>query len=359
MKKLISICSTIATMQCCAQEALYNNGGELHINGQAVLQVNGNFVTRQGSYFNNMGELHLAGNFINHQSMAINGAGTLLFEGTMSQTLAGTAQINARQVVFNNAQGIQLANTLQVDGDCHFIKGIVHSPTQQYPLLLGSGSTIVTPATDSSHVNGYLIKLGTGSFTYPLGDGLRYQPIQTNLVKNTEGMLASYVPADAGVAPFANTGTETNALVSYNPNEYWILTPMPDGKATGEVTLYWDGYNDAFNNPLAQRRVAHRYSGNWLNEGNTAIGDTLAGSVTSNGINYWQHFALGTIQYVLPLQLVSFTGSSQPGYNLLKWTTSNELNTHHFVLEYSTDGRNFSTAGTLQWYSVLPLTYGR
>jgi uncharacterized protein Veg len=49
----------------------------------------------------------------------------------------------------------------------------------------------------------------------------------------------------------------------------------------------------------------------------------------------------------LPLNLVTFKGSLQNGTTLLEWQTANEINTSNFVVERSTDGRNFQQIGTV------------
>ncbi|RZL99654.1 MAG: T9SS type A sorting domain-containing protein, partial [Pedobacter sp.] len=50
---------------------------------------------------------------------------------------------------------------------------------------------------------------------------------------------------------------------------------------------------------------------------------------------------------VVPLRLISFTGSKQNGFNQLNWKTANEVNTKEFSLEYSTDATNFSALATI------------
>ncbi len=46
-----------------------------------------------------------------------------------------------------------------------------------------------------------------------------------------------------------------------------------------------------------------------------------------------------TAGVALPLQLLSFTGEVQGDKDVLKWTTANEINTAHFIIEQSVDGR--------------------
>ncbi len=51
-----------------------------------------------------------------------------------------------------------------------------------------------------------------------------------------------------------------------------------------------------------------------------------------------------TIEVLLPLDLLSFTGSkNQDGSNHLKWTTANEINTDHFEIQKSDDGHKFTS----------------
>jgi PQQ-dependent dehydrogenase (s-GDH family) len=47
----------------------------------------------------------------------------------------------------------------------------------------------------------------------------------------------------------------------------------------------------------------------------------------------------------LPLNLLTFKGQWQENNALLQWETSNEVNTSHFIIERSTDGRNFTAIG--------------
>lgn len=51
--------------------------------------------------------------------------------------------------------------------------------------------------------------------------------------------------------------------------------------------------------------------------------------------------------FVLPLQLLGFSGSIQNGYNKLDWQTSDETNARTFTIERSTDGRTFAAIATV------------
>jgi len=50
---------------------------------------------------------------------------------------------------------------------------------------------------------------------------------------------------------------------------------------------------------------------------------------------------------ILPVQLLSFTGSSKASSNLLQWTVSKEENFSHYIVERSIDGRSYSPIGKI------------
>ena len=86
--------------------------------------------------------------------------------------------------------------------------------------------------------------------------------------------------------------------------------------------------------------------------------------VLQGTISSFSSFYLGSPAFgVLPLQLITFKGSlRENNTTFLQWTTSNETNSSHFVIERSTDGRNFSDIGivaaaggssTVQHYSFI------
>jgi ELWxxDGT repeat protein len=66
-------------------------------------------------------------------------------------------------------------------------------------------------------------------------------------------------------------------------------------------------------------------------------------SVIAGGIEYGQEVWAATGTNVLPLHLVSFTGSKENSANHIEWKTTNEINTDQFVLERSIDGSSFNS----------------
>ena len=158
-------------------------------------------------------------------------------------------------------------------------------------------------------------------------------------------MQVKYNAADAGTGTFTATGTEATPLVSYNAQENWDITPLTS--ATGNVTIYWDGYKDAFSNPVAQRKVAHKTGGNWLNEGTVGTGTVSAGSVTGNSLSAWSPFTMGSITNVLPLHWLSVSGTLNVNKNAVITFKVNETNVFKYEIEKSSNSSSFAGVGTL------------
>ena len=349
MKKII-IFSIALIMSFLAQAQLYNNGAVLSIATGGILQVNAAFTNKSGSNLVNNGSLNLKGNLTNEQTMSAANNGTLTLEGTSAQTISGTAVYLAKNVTFNNAAGMTISKSLKADGEVKFQSGLITASNNSEPMIFGSNGIVSTMnvPNNTSHVNGFVKKEGTGALTFPIGDGTRYQPVGVNLTSNTDGIAAKYNVGSAGAGTYTTTGASNIALVSHNNLEYWDLTPI--STAAGTVTVHWDDYNIIYLNvinDITDLAVAHKSGSNWLNEGGTATGSTTSGSITSLAINTWSPFALGSInaRTILPITWLSFTGKAEEDYNLLTWTTASENQNKGFDIERSADGVRFEKIG--------------
>lgn len=56
-------------------------------------------------------------------------------------------------------------------------------------------------------------------------------------------------------------------------------------------------------------------------------------------------YKLNNLADVLPVTLLTFTGTVQNGNALLSWKAAHEVNVHQYILESSTDSRNFTAVG--------------
>lgn len=84
----------------------------------------------------------------------------------------------------------------------------------------------------------------------------------------------------------------------------------------------------------------------WAGIGGTPGSDASGKYVTSTNLIGFSLFSLAPVG-VVPVRLVSFTGVRSSGINHLFWKTENEINTRQFILERSSDSRNFTGIATV------------
>ncbi len=366
MKAIYILAALAALGGSAAAQGLSSAGGTVTVKG-GILQVKGNLEVTGGSFSNN-GDVYVSGNLVNNQAMTEADTGTLTLDGTAQQEVSGTQTFFTRYLNINNPGGILLNNNLKVGGRATFSNGIVNANTGMGALVIGDTATLAGVSGDG-HVDGNVVKMGTGIFTFPLGDGIEYQPITVDLTENSAGMSARYFMGDAGSGTFTTTGASSIALEARNDEEYWDLTPI--GTATGKVIITYDDYKNpsitVSENPNVFS-VAHLTGGNWVNEGHNVTGTLAAGTVTSEVLSSWSPFTLGAIpEAALPVTLVSFNARAVENNALLEWQTTSEENASHFDVEQSIDARTFLKIGTvaaagssnaLQRYSFTDRSFG-
>ena len=349
MKKINLIISLSIVTNVSFGQALYVNGATLKISSGASLKVNGNLNNQSTSNYINDGNVVVTGLVTNNQILLSPATGTLSFNGTTRQTVSGSATLFAKDVEINNAAGVELTTPLKIDGECKFISGIVSAKSATTPVIFTSNGIVssINVPNNTSHVLGYVVKEGTGSFTYPVGDSLRYQGVGTNLATNSAGMQVVYDTSDAGTAPFTTGGTEATALLAYNAKEFWNITAL--GTASGTVTIFWDNYRNGGIASATDLKVAHKSGGNWLNEGTTGTGTAASGSVTSNTLSTWSPFGLGSISAAspLPLNWISVNASMNKLKQAeIRWKVQ-EHNVARYEILKSNNGTDFSVLANI------------
>lgn len=331
-KKLLLSLTALMMGHPFLQAQVSSNGA---LNNTGNLFVGGHFNNEATADLRNSGAIYTGFNIVCNGTSGYNG-GTLYLNGTSPQVISGTSMLRTSSVVFNNSLGITISNALSIDGTATFTAGMVTAATIANPVEFTATGTH-TGASDDKHVNGWVRKLGTGNFTYPVGDHTNYQPVGTILTANGSGMQVKYFNVDGGTAPFGTGGTSSQQLVAYNVKEYWEVAPV--SSATGTVTIYWDAYNNPGIASTADLRTAHKNGGSWLNEGaNNVTGTALGGSLTSNSLSSWSPFTLGSVGNgsPLPLNLVSFNATAVHCGALLTWETTHEQHMSHFEVERAT-----------------------
>jgi hypothetical protein len=147
------------------------------------------------------------------------GGSLILAGGSAAHQLSGTGAYNNLQV--DDVQGALLLANPTVNGALTLTSGLVMTGGVN-TLIIGSAGT-TSGASASSHVVGNLAKQfsAPGSFTYAVGDGTRYVPVDVTFTAlPTSGRMT--VSATAGDHP--DTTAESSSLdPAKSVNRYWTI----------------------------------------------------------------------------------------------------------------------------------------
>ena len=321
-----------------AQQAVTNSGG-LQLHSGATVSFFGNFTNNSTASLINNGALSVRGNISNSQASMNAGSGLLTLNGASAQTIDGTQVYNAYNLITNNNSGFTLNNNLSIAGVHTFTAGVITTSSTPNYLIYQAGATY-SGSADSRHVNGWVRRSGSTAFEFPVGTGTY---LRSFTVSNLSA--ASVFDARHHVTT-TNTANVASPLYMVDPNEYWTLNQVSGG--TAQVQLNWDNSKIPFPNwLLSSIRVAEYSSSLWTNRDGNATGDvTTTGSITSSTLTSFGPLTFGSLSATLPMNLLSITARKEEQYNLVEWTTEQELDVLYYGVERKDrDGLKFYQLG--------------
>jgi Secretion system C-terminal sorting domain len=310
-------------------------------------------------------------------------AATVEYNGTAPQTIAGDAGSGGDafaygNVILNNtgAAAPQFSMTtaegnatIPSSSSLTFTDGIVASVSSAFFVI--SNNATVSGASDNSHVDGPIRKVGTQAFTFPVGDNGNYQPAGISAPSNaTHHFTAQYIAVDPdGSYDDLSKDATLNHISSC---EYWNIE-RTFGASSVTVTLFWDAGSCGVDD-LPAMRVAQWDGTVWRDRGQGGTtGTPAAGSVYSSAaITTFPTPAPFTLassngNNPLPVELVSFEVKPENSKARLNWVTASEKDNDYFDIERSGDGINFMKIGQVKgsgnsnvtlnymWYDLKPL----
>ncbi len=316
-------------------------GGDLNIDGDLLISNGKLDVTTSSRAIN------LAGNWTNNDVFEEQ-AGTVTFDGGTSQRVASNGTTETfYNVVFNNTStGVQLNDDLTVTNHATFTDGVVSNATGERVII--SDNATVSGASNASHVDGNVRKIGDDAFTFPVGNNNEYRWIGISAPgSTTDNFTANYTYSDPD--PSYSTASFDASLTNISRCEYWILD-RTSGTSGVEVSLSWNSISCGVN-VVCDLRVARWDGGTWKDHGNGGTtGGVGAGSlVTGSGcgtpstVSDFSPFTLASINNInpLPVELVYFNAKRNDKIVDFTWKTLSETENDYFTVERSKDGVNF------------------
>lgn len=339
---LLFLLANVMVLASAAQTAATNTGTLYISGGGDVFYAASDFTNNSGSSLTNNGSLYVKGNLSNSQSSMTAGTGTLYLNGTSAQTLSGSQPFKTYHLNTNNSAGITLNNDLSVSGTHTFAAGVIATSATPNYLIYESGSSYSGDG-DTRHVNGWVKKIGSTNFTFPVGDGSVERTVALSSLSASSEFNVKYS------ATTPNSYTMVTPVWDVNEPEYWTINRVSGGTAV--VTLNWNYSKVYFPNWVVSDILVTGYNGSaWTDFGGagTASGTaSTTGTVSSSATSSFNLFTFGSRTYVLAMSLTGFTAARNSGSTQLAWTSENDNGVASYQVQRSDDGAAFTTFATI------------
>jgi hypothetical protein len=296
----------------------------------------GGFVTNnaQGSIFTE------GGNVVINKTAGASNAGVLRF---VTDSYLNNFTIDLGPSVTGDS--VVIANDISINGVAAFTNGkVTMASGQSFTMTAGSS---ITGGSTSSFLRGTMIKQGNTGFSFPIGKENKYAPVSLLNISTNANYSIEYFNEPYPVASIDPGTAATYPAYNISRVEYWTVNRT--GPATADITF---NYTDASSNIFAPNaiRMAHFDGTDWNDIGGTPAGGNTgtSGSITVNNVSDYSPFTFGAIAGgVLPVKISKFSIQKSGTSSRIFWTTEQEINSHHFVIERSTDQRTWTTVATV------------
>ncbi len=331
-------------------EAFFNRSSRF------ILKGNITALTDKGrlDFLNDRAELILAG----HNQQIIEG-----------ENLSGNLIVKYRNISIQNsynpssdtAGAVIFKGPIELEERLELLDGILKAENAAATLTFDRNMTLAG-GSDSSYINGAVIKEGSYNMLIPIGDEGVYAPIELKDYSNSNSgnkFKVEYIRD-----PYSDTSLGSG-LAGVSKIEHWTVEKMSGSSSLKvKIALHWQDGAASGISDLSDLAMA-RYDGSeWVAVQPTSINGTVTrGSIESNyGQGGFGPYTFGTIGggNVLPIKLNYFSAELYDDQQvMLRWETAMERNNDFFTIERSYDGQLFEVIATIKGAgnSDIPLAY--
>ncbi|MBN2777574.1 MAG: T9SS type A sorting domain-containing protein [Bacteroidales bacterium] len=300
-------------------------------------------------FSNNTIEVH--GSFNNQSASITSTNGTLLLasDDDVDITSNGASFYN---VEVNGNGNFTLIDNLTLTGTLDLVDGLIETGSNQV-FVNNSAEAAITNHSTASYINGNLRRAvaATGNYDLPVGDASNYQ--LANIDINSSTGLTYF---DANFNNFSESlnisglGLEVNGttLQTLLDAGYWTISPNVGMSGVNyDIGLTMRGATN-LGTEAGQHTVVKRAnsSSDWILRGqhDNATQNINAGVMYAyrSNIDEFSDFAIAKHNnFILPVELISFTLDCNNNSNQLSWITASELNNDYFEVQRSYDIANW------------------
>jgi len=334
-----------------AQSKLINGGSKIIVNSGSSLVIEGDLVnTSTGNDAIKLsGQIILSGDFTNNATngnLLLTTSGEVLFNGSTTQTIGGSSSIYFKNLKVDKANGsILIDKACYVGSVLTLSDGIINTSSGK-ELVMQAGSSVVG-GSDSSHVDGPMMKIGSTDFTFPVGDGGFIEQIGIANLASSATFTAQYFRVSA-----PNNTQLSGNLTAVSSKEYWHIFPSSGSPQINLVLTWNSGSFSGIGNPSTLLLAHQKSNGIWEDVPYIShTGTSSNGTITVGPISSYSNFTFGTKNNVdnpLPIELLSFD-AIQNEYDVdLIWKTATEINNDFFTIVKSKNGEDWITVGQVK-----------
>jgi hypothetical protein len=365
------------------------SGGSLTVGSGAVLRINGNLVTDNGSSVTNNGNIFIGTDLGTGDSYLIDvapsgttyvGTGTITMEGTALQNIYGLGglplTIPNLVIVNTSAGGVILNGGLEITNILNLTDGVFHELVTATLYVSNPATGAIINGGVNAWIDGLLRRevFSTGTYWFPSGDATYYEPFFLTINSST-GVTSVTVQAVSTLTnPAPNpaiTFVNTTPIQDYLDRTQWNMSFTGGGSMNCDVIASEEG---ATNYPPSANYIAllHYDGVDWhgTNPGGTggthanASQSIIAGPIaimnkTNINLTVPTVFEGGvSLGNALPINCI-LEGDNKGSVNELRLVASSEEKTKYIVFEKSIDGKVFTVLDTLlaAGYSTVMKVY--
>jgi trimeric autotransporter adhesin len=313
------------------------------------LTLTGNFTINSGTLdpTTTPYNFSIGGNYSNNGTVFSRNT-TFTFNGSTSQSLAGSASQSFYKLAVNGTGGVVLNTPVTITNLLTLTTGIITS-TSTNSLTVSSTATL-SGGSSSSYVDGPLVFIvaTTSSTTkvFPVGKAGAYRPATLTIVQSVSTATNYTGELFTGAPP---TRTLPSGVYSVSSVRYWTISCSNAANVSSVFVKLEYGTDDNVTDPTKINILKSSGSG-WINLG--GLGSTAgSGFINStSSFNTFSDFVLGntTAPSVLPLKWMTFSGVAADRSVALTWETASETNSDRYEVERSIDGAQWKVIGTLR-----------
>ncbi|MEZ5173348.1 MAG: T9SS type A sorting domain-containing protein [Bacteroidia bacterium] len=261
----------------------YHNTGNFQLNysGTPSTYYEDVYLNKFGSgnaYFGYAGKHYFKKDLHFNGTQAASGDNTYMyFTGDLDQHVSSTNSLTTtmhRIYVDKPAGELKMHSKVSITLNLQLLNGVM-AVDDSVSVFLNLNGT-VTGGSDSSYVDGYIGKYGSGAFTFPVGGDGKYSPVTLQAVASNCTFRVEYVPEDPD--SLYSTSLKDTTLANISRCGYWIVD-RTYGSQNTVPTFSWQSGGCMQTSP-SMLSVCSWNGSKWVDDSSSVItGNHISGTI--------------------------------------------------------------------------------